>query len=98
MNDTLQQHSALAILLHSRLVAWEQARKPQELKLLECYQDVMRIPRENDTTGTGAARAKKAAGLFIGSSRNKVRAARAKINDALFGAGKLPFSPSSSSA
>jgi hypothetical protein len=94
MNDTLQQHSALAILLHSRLVAWEQARKPQELKLLECYQDVMRIPRENDTTGTGAARAKKAAGLFIGSSRNKVRAARAKINDALFGAGKLPFDTS----
>jgi hypothetical protein len=29
--------------------------------------------------------------LFIGSTRNKVRAARAKINDALFGAGRLPF-------
>jgi hypothetical protein len=30
-------------------------------------------------------------GLFIGSTRNKVRAARAKINDALFGSGKMPF-------
>jgi hypothetical protein len=93
MTDTLQQ-TALATLLHERLTAWEQARKPQELKMLECYQDVMRIPRDNDTSGTGAARAKKAAGLFIGSSRNKVRAARAKITDALFGAGKLPFDTS----
>lgn len=94
MSEALQQHMALASLLHERLTAWEQARKPQELKLLECYQDVMRIPRDTDTSGTGAARAKKAASLFIGSSRNKVRAARAKINDALFGAGKLPFDTS----
>lgn len=70
---------------------WENARKPQELKLLECYQDVMRIPRGDDTQGTGAARARKAQGLFMGSTRNKVRAARAKINDALFGNGKMPF-------
>jgi hypothetical protein len=91
MSEQLQQHMALANTLHGWLTAWELARKPQELKLLECYQDVMRIPRDNDTSGTGAARAKKAAGLFIGSSRNKVRAARAKINDALFGAGKMPF-------
>lgn len=94
MTDSLQPNTALASLLHERLVAWEQARKPQELKMLECYQDVMRIPRENDTSGTGAARAKKAASLFIGSTRNKVRAARAKINDALFGSGKLPFDTS----
>lgn len=94
MTDALQQHAGLASLLHDRLTAWEQARKPQELKMLECYQDVMRIPRDGDTSGTGAARAKKAAGLFIGSSRNKVRAARAKINDALFGSGKLPFDTS----
>lgn len=94
MTEATQQHASLAALLHDRLTAWEQARKPQELKMLECYQDVMRISRDNDTSGTGAARAKKAAGLFIGSSRNKVRAARAKINDALFGAGKLPFDTS----
>jgi hypothetical protein len=93
MNDA-PQHNALAAMLHEWLTAWEQARKPQELKMLECYQDVMRIPRDNDTSGTGAARAKKAASLFIGSSRNKVRAARAKINDALFGAGKMPFDTS----
>ena len=91
MADTLQETSALALLLEKRLMEWEKARQPQEQKMLECYQDVMRIPRDDDTSGTGAARAKKAKGLFIGSSRNKVRAARAKINDALFGAGKLPF-------
>lgn len=94
MSEALQQHTALADLLHTRITGWEQARKPQELKMLECYQDVMRIPREDDTRGTGAARAKKAAGLFIGSTRNKVRAARAKINDALFGSGGLPFDTS----
>lgn len=81
----------MANLLSARLQDWDQARKPQELKLLECYQDVMRIPRAEDTKGTGTARAKKAAGLFMGSTRNKVRSARAKINDALFGNGNLPF-------
>lgn len=70
---------------------WERSRKPQELKLLECYQDVMRIARDDDTNGTGASRVKRAKGLFIGSSRNKVRSARAKINDALFGNGEMPF-------
>jgi hypothetical protein len=39
---------------------WEQARKPQELKLLECYEDVMRIARDGDTKGSGVAKAKKA--------------------------------------
>ncbi len=91
MSDTLQKNAALANWLHERLTAWEQARKPQELKMIECYQDVMRIPRPDEAAGTGVARARKATSLFIGSSRNKVRASRAKINDALFGAGKLPF-------
>lgn len=88
---TLDNYSALASLLEGRLVDWEKARSPQELKMLECYQDVMRIPRDDDAKGTGAAKAKKAGGLFIGSTRNKVRSARAKINDALFGNGLLPF-------
>lgn len=88
---TLDNNSALASLLEGRLVDWEQARKPQELKMLECYQDVMRIARDEDTKGTGAAKAKKSSSLFIGSTRNKVRSARAKINDALFGNGLMPF-------
>jgi len=83
--------TALASLLESRLMEWERSRKPQELKMLDCYQDVMRIPRDDDTKGSGAAKASKTAGLFIGSTRNKVRAARAKINDALFGNGMMPF-------
>jgi len=87
----LATYSSLASLLEGRLMEWEKARKPQEQKLLECYQDVMRIPRDDDTQGTGAARARKAKPLFIGSTRNKVRAARAKINDALFGNGQMPF-------
>lgn len=90
MTDTILQ-TGLASLLEARLMEWERARKPQELKLLECYQDVMRIPRDNDTLGSGAAKARKTNGLFIGSTRNKVRSARAKINDALFGNGELPF-------
>jgi hypothetical protein len=88
---TLDNNSALASLLEGRLVEWEKARSPQELKMLECYQDVMRIARDDDTKGTGAAKARKAQSLFIGSTRNKVRAARAKINDALFGNGVFPF-------
>lgn len=91
MADTLQTTSSLGLLLEQRLTAWENARKPQELKLLECYNDVMRIPRDDDTTGTGTAKAKKSKSLFIGSTRNKVRAARAKIIDALFGNGSMPF-------
>lgn len=91
MADSLPETSSLGLMLEARLVEWENARKPQELKLLECYQDVMRIPRDDDTSGTGAARSRKAKGLFIGSTRNKVRAARAKITDALFGNGQMPF-------
>jgi hypothetical protein len=91
MADPLQTTSSLGQLLEQRLVDWERARKPQELKLLDCYNDVMRIAREDDTTGTGAARSRKAKSLFIGSTRNKVRAARAKITDALFGNGQMPF-------
>lgn len=81
----------LAQLLEDRLMAWKKARDPQEEKMLECYYDVMRIARDGDTSGTGVAKAKKSKGLFMGSTRNKVRSARAKINDALFGNGKLPF-------
>lgn len=91
MSDTIQSTTALASLLESRLTEWDRARKPQEQKMLDCYMDVMRIPREGDTRGSGAAKTGKTAGLFIGSTRNKVRAARAKINDALFGNGLMPF-------
>lgn len=90
MSD-IRTATALASLLETRLVEWELSRKPQELKMLDCYQDVMRIARDGDTKGSGAAKADKTAGLFIGSTRNKVRAARAKINDALFGNGMMPF-------
>lgn len=91
MTDFRNQTTALANLLEERLRAWEDARREQEQKMLDCYQDVLRIPREDDVKGTGAARTKKTQGLFIGSTRNKVRAARAKINDALFGNGSMPF-------
>ena len=67
---TLDNNSALASLLEGRLVEWEKARAPQELKMLECYQDVMRIAREDDTKGTGAAKARKAQSLFIGSTQS----------------------------
>lgn len=94
-NDTLR-NSGLANLLSTRLQNWDDARKSQELKMLDCYQDKLRIPRAEDTAGSGAARARKTQGLFLGSTRNKIRAARAKITDALFGNGQLPFDTSPS--
>lgn len=91
MTDSIPTSTALAQILESRLIEWEEAREPQKLKLLECYQDVMRIPRDDDTSGTATAKSRKAKSLFIGSTRNKVRSASAKINDALFGNGQMPF-------
>lgn len=89
--NLLPSRTALASLLESRLQEWDNARKPQEQKLLECYQDYMRISREDDTKGTGTAKTVKTKSLFIGSTRNKIRSASAKINDALFGNGQMPF-------
>ena len=97
-DDTAEQYDAfsdgLAVLLEDRLKTWSDARRSQEQKMLECYQDVMRIARDDDTKGTGIAKARKSKGLFIGSTRNKVRSARAKIKDSLFGAGSMPFDTS----
>ena len=55
MTETTQEQTGLASLLEDRLTTWEKARLPQTEKLLDCYQDVMRIPREDDTAGSGAA-------------------------------------------
>lgn len=89
--DSGRDHTSLASLLDARLQEWERARKPQELKLLECYQDVMRISRDDDTKGIGHAKSIAAKGIFVGSTRNKVRAASAKVKDSLFGNGKMPI-------
>jgi hypothetical protein len=81
---------ALSVALQSRFESWLQARKPQEEKFTDAYQDAMRIPRDDDTQGTGTSRAQKSR-LFVGSTRGKIRSARAKIKDSLFGAGRMPF-------
>lgn len=80
LNGTLQQQFG----------NWLDRRKPQEEKMLRCYSDMMRIPRDDDTKETGASKAQKSK-VFIGSTRSKIRSARAKIKDSLFGAGQLPF-------
>lgn len=80
----------LSVTLQSRFESWLQARKPQEEKFTDAYQDALRIPRADDTNGTGASRAQKSR-LFVGSTRGKIRSARAKIKDSLFGAGRMPF-------
>lgn len=82
---------SLSIELQGRFQRWLDARKPQEDKMLANYEDAMRIPREEDTKGTGVAKAKKAKPLFVGSTRGKIRSARSKIKDSLFGSGKMPF-------
>jgi hypothetical protein len=84
---------ALSVTLQSRFESWMNARKPQEEKFTDAYQDAMRIPRDDDTAGTGASRAQKSK-LFVGSTRGKIRSARAKIKDSLFGAGRMPFDTS----
>lgn len=94
MTDLPPQNDPLGPLLSARLEHWESAVEPQKAKMLECYQDVMRISRDDDTKGTGAAKTKQEKALFVGSTRNKVRATRAKIVDALFGNGKMPFDTS----
>jgi len=83
--------AGLSAFMSSRFCEWEAARKPQELKMLNNYQDMMRIDREDDTKGTGIARPQKSGRIFIGSTRGKIRSARAKIRDVLFGQGKMPF-------
>lgn len=82
---------SLSIELQSRFQRWLDARKPQEDEMLRNYEDAMRISRDDDTKGTGVAKAQKAKPLFVGSTRGKIRSARAKIKDSLFGSGKLPF-------
>lgn len=83
-------------LISNKLLAlldkWRSARKPQEKKMVNLYADYMRIARAGDTAGSGLAKAGKSTNVFVGSTRNKVRSARAKIKDTLFG-GKndLPF-------
>lgn len=77
--------------LNGLLQEWDDARKPQELTLLECYQDDMRIARSGDTTGTGVAKANTAKPLFMGVTRSKIRSAVAKVNDSLFGNGQWPY-------
>lgn len=91
MDSTSKPGGDLAATLEARLQSWQKARDPQEQKLRDCYADEMRIPREDDTKGTGQARAKKTAGIFVGVTRNKIRSARAKLIDSLFSNGAMPF-------
>lgn len=80
----------LSNTLHAQFIDWEQARKPQEEELLRAYQDNMRIWRDDDTKDSGTSKAQKSR-VFIGSTRGKIRGARAKLKDSLFGSGQLPF-------
>ena len=84
------EQDKLSVDLQAQFERWRGAWKPQEDKWLNNYSDMMRIVREDDTKGTGAAKAEKSR-IFIGSTRGKIRSAKAKIKDALFGVGRLPF-------
>src|SRR4051812_6478000 len=78
--------------LQNQFADWLDRRKPQEEKMLRAYQDNMRITRDDDTADTGMAKTQKARrGIFIGSTRGKIRSARAKLKDALFSNGGFPF-------
>lgn len=81
---------SLSTQLQGQFQRWCDSRKPQEEKFLVNYADAMRIPLDGDTKETGLSKAQKSK-LFIGSTRGKIRSARAKIKDSLFGSGKMPF-------
>ena len=85
---------ALSLHLEMMLDQWVQARRTQEQEWLEDYQDAMAISRDGDTKGTGAPTANKSKPLFIGSTRSKIRTSKARIRDALFPGGRLPFDTS----
>jgi hypothetical protein len=91
MDSISNRADSLATLLETRLQTWQKARDAQEQKLRDCYADEMRIARDGDTSGTGHAKSKKAKGVFVGVTRNKIRSAKARLNDSLFGNGRLPF-------
>jgi len=82
--------TGLSGTLHQQFADWLDRRKPQEEKMLRAYQDNMRISRDDDTKESGMSKAQKSK-VFIGSTRGKIRAARAKIKDSLFGANMMPF-------
>lgn len=92
--STLAGQDALSLHLEMILDEWIQARRPQEQEWLEDYQDAMAIPRDGDSRGTGVAKANKAAPLFVGATRSKIRTAKARIRDSLFSGGRLPFDTS----
>lgn len=81
---------SLSICLQGQFQRYCDARKPQEEKFLVNYADAMRIPLDGETEKTGISKAQKSR-LFVGSTRGKIRSARAKIKDSLFGSGKMPF-------
>jgi len=92
MDSTISYKDAgLSNQLSSQLENWQKSRDNQELTMRNCYADEMRIPRDDDTKGTGQARTKKTKGVFVGVTRNKIRAAKAKLCDSLLGTGKMPF-------
>lgn len=82
--------SGLSGTLHKQFGDWLERRKPQEEEMLRAYQDNMRIARDDDTKDVGTSKAQKSK-IFIGSTRSKIRSARAKIKDALFSGGAFPF-------
>jgi hypothetical protein len=82
--------TGLSATLQEQFTDWLERRKPQEDVMLRCYEDNMRISRDDDTKGTGISKAQKSR-VFIGSTRAKIRSARAKIKDVMFGSGNLPF-------
>ncbi len=81
---------SLSVWLQAQFQRWCDSRKPQEEKFLVNYADAMRIPLDGDTKETGISKSQKSK-LFVGSTRGKIRSARAKIKDSLFGSGKMPF-------
>ena len=82
--------TGLSNTLHDMFVTWVQDRKPQEQRMQQDYDHKMRIHRDGEQKEIGGLASSKTR-VFIGSTRSKIRSARSKIKDTLFGAGRMPF-------
>lgn len=84
----------MSVELRQLLDDWSRRWDTQQENYRQYYMDYRRISRDGDTKGTGAAQARKAKPLFVGSTRSKIRSARARIKDTLFGQGGFPLDTS----
>ena len=83
--------SSLAQYLIPKLEKWKSQREPQFLLYEQNFKHRECIAEDGDTHGSGIPKATKGKEIFIGSTRNKVRAGTAKTMDSQRVNGRYPY-------